>query len=74
MRTTVDLPDPLFRELKSVAAQRGVSLKTIICLAVKEEIRKPVRKKGKRWKFPLPSREPGALNLTNAELDDLFFS
>ena len=29
MRTTIDLPDPLFRELKAVAAKRGTSLKNV---------------------------------------------
>ncbi|HTU47548.1 MAG TPA: ribbon-helix-helix protein, CopG family [Bryobacteraceae bacterium] len=44
MRTTIDLPDQLFRELKAVAAHRGASLKTVIRAAVEEEIRKSERK------------------------------
>lgn len=72
MRTTIDLPDQLFRELKSVAARRGASLKTVIRTAVEEEIRKTERKAGRRLKFPLlSSHEPGSLDLTNAEIDDL---
>ncbi len=72
MRTTVDLPDQLFRELKAVAATRGSSLKTVIRTAVEEEIRKTERKTGRRLRFPLlKSQEPGSLNLTNAEIDDL---
>ena len=72
MRTTVDLPDPLFRELKSVAAQRGTSLKELIQKAVEVEIRQEWRPQGRRVKFPLTtSKEPGVLNLTNAEIDDL---
>lgn len=72
MRTTVDLPDPLFRELKTLAARRGTSLKTVIRTAVEEEIRKTERKAGRRLKFPvLSSGEPGSLDLTNAEIDDL---
>ncbi len=30
MRTTLDLPDPLFRELKALAARRGVAMKDLI--------------------------------------------
>lgn len=30
MRTTIDLPDPLFKEAKSVAALRGVTLREIV--------------------------------------------
>lgn len=72
MRTTIDLPDPVFRELKAVAARRGTSLKEIIRLAVEEEIRKAERPAGRRLKFPiLSSRQPGVLNLTNAEIEDI---
>ena len=72
MRTTIDLPDPIFRELKAVAARRGMSLKDVIRGAVEVEIRKAERSSHRRIKFPiLASREPGTLNLTNAEIDDL---
>ena len=72
MRTTIDLPDPLFRELKAVAARRGMSLKNVIRSAVEEEIRKTERTARRRIQFPiLASEEPGTLNLTNAEIDDL---
>ena len=72
MRTTVDLPDQLFRELKAVAARRRTSLKTVIRAAVEEEIRKTQAKAGKRLSFPLlSSHEPGSLYLTNAGIDDL---
>lgn len=72
MRVTIDLPDSLFRELKAVAASRGTSLKMVIRAAVEEEIRKTERKTGRRLKFPLlSSREPGSLDLTNAEIDEL---
>jgi len=72
MRTTIDLPDTVFRELKGVAARRGTSLKEVIGKAVEEEIRKAERKSGRRVKFPLlDSKEPGTLHLTNAEIEDL---
>lgn len=72
MRTTIDLPDPLFRELKAVAARRGTSLKAVVRAAVEEEIRSTKGKAGRKLKFPLLSScEPGSLNLSNAEIDDL---
>lgn len=72
MRTTVDLPDDLFRELKAVAARRGISLKEIVRIAFEEELRKVKRSSGRRVKFPiLSSRQPATLNLTNAEIDAL---
>ncbi len=72
MRTTIDLPDPLFRELKATAARRGTSLKTLIRIAVEMEIRKSESKSARRVKFPLlASNEPGTLNLSNADIEDL---
>lgn len=72
MRTTVDLPDPLFRELKAIAARRGTSLKTLIRAAVEEEVRRQGGKTGRRIKAPLlDSKEPGTLDLTNEEIDEL---
>ncbi len=54
---------------KAVAARRGTSLKTVIRHAVEEEIRKAESKAVRRVKFPLlPSKEPRALNLTNAAI------
>jgi len=72
MRTTIDLPEPLFREVKAMAARRGASLKTVICAAVEAEVRKAERNAGRRVKFPLlSSHEPGSLKLTNADIEDL---
>ena len=72
MRVTIDLPDPLFRKLKTVAARRGVLLEDVIQAAVEVEIRKAQSQAKRRVKFPLlPSSEPGTLNLTNADIEDL---
>jgi hypothetical protein len=72
VRTTIDLPDPLFRELKMVAARRGTSLKNVVRSAVEVEIRKAQRKAVRRVKFPLlSSSEPGTLDLKNADIEDL---
>ncbi len=72
VRTTIDLPDPLFRELKAVAARRGTSLKNVIQSAVEAELRKVESKVRRRITFPLlPSAEPGTLMLKNADIEDL---
>ena len=39
MRTTIDLPDPLFKEAKATAALRGQSLKQIVVKALQQELR-----------------------------------
>jgi hypothetical protein len=72
MRTTVDLPDALFRKMKATAALRGISLKQFITRAIETEVSKPQASKGYRVKLPLiRSKRPGTLDLTNAEIEDL---
>lgn len=73
MRTTLDLPDATFRQLKSLAAERGTTLKQILRTAVEKEIVAATsRTERRRIKMPiLRSKEPGTLNLTNAEIEDL---
>ena len=72
MRTTVDIPDPVFRKMKATAALRGVSLKEFLLSAVEHEMEKKQGKKEYRVKLPLiKSRHPGTLDLTNAEIEDL---
>jgi hypothetical protein len=72
MRTTIDVPEPVFRKMKATAALRGVSLKDFVLSAVEHEMAKEQVKKGYRVRLPLiPSKHPGTLNLTNAEIEDL---
>ena len=39
MRTTIDLPDPLFREIKTRAAQQGVKLKDLVTKYIESGLR-----------------------------------
>lgn len=72
MRTTLDLPDPLFRDLKAHAAQKGVSLKQVLRAAVERELQTKTPARKRRLKFPiLDSKRPGSLRITNAEIEDL---
>jgi hypothetical protein len=65
MRTTVDIPDPIYRELKERAAREGTSVRQIIVesiLSHREQMRAPGNRK--KLKFPLVvSKQPGSLNL-----------
>jgi hypothetical protein len=47
MRTTVDIPDPLCRKLKSRAASERRSVKDLILRGVEDDL-EPRRKKAKR--------------------------
>jgi len=41
MRTTIDLPDSLFREAKATAASRGLKLKDLVISALQVAIQNP---------------------------------
>ena len=72
MKTTVDIPDPVYRRLKSRAASEGRSAKELILRGVEQVLKGPRRKRGRRVKLPLvPSNEPGTLHLDNAKIYDL---
>lgn len=79
MRTTLDLPDSLFREVKSRAAKEGMKLKELIAHYIEAGLRAPaVLSTGERGhREPLPvaiPREPGKAPgqaLTNQELHRL---
>jgi Fe-S cluster assembly ATPase SufC len=38
MKTTIDLPDPIFRRAKATAAVRGITLKSFISKAVEQSL------------------------------------
>ena len=72
MRTTIDLPDDLFRQVKSKAALRGETLKEFVQAVIEKEISTEASKKSFRVKFPLiKSKKPKTLSLTNAEIENL---
>jgi hypothetical protein len=72
MRTTVDIPDPVYRRLKSRAAREGSSAKELILRGVKRVLREETRKPKGRVKLPLiASKEPGTLDLDNEKIFEI---
>ena len=72
MRTTVDIPDSLYRELKSKAAREKSSVKQLILRGVEVELRGRVKKRRRRVSFPLvPTKRPGTLEIDNAKIFEL---
>lgn len=66
MRTTIDLPDSLFRRVKAAASMKGLTLKKFITRAIEREIetQKAAFERQKQISFPLvPSRHPGSLQI-----------
>jgi hypothetical protein len=73
MRTTIDLPDTLFRKTKATAALRGSTMKDLIVRAVEREVENPGPTGTRhRVKLPLLHLKSGRkLDLTNFDFDDL---
>jgi hypothetical protein len=72
MRTTVDIPDPVYRRLKSRAASEGSSAKELILRGVKHVLRESRSKRCRRAKLPIVrSKQPGTLELDNAKIFEI---
>lgn len=49
MKTTIEIPDALFREAKAAAQYRGVSMKEFLAEAVRAELRRKTAVSAKPW-------------------------
>jgi hypothetical protein len=75
MRTTVDIPDPVYRRLKARAASQGCSVKELVLRGVKAELENSGKLREKR-RITLPlvdSKKPGRLELTNSQINEILF-
>ena len=71
MRTSIELPDSLFQELKVTAIRRGMKLKQLVEQAVQNEMN---RQSGPEFRIEGPlvhCKAKKKINLTNAEIEDL---
>ncbi|SNT30411.1 hypothetical protein SAMN05421770_10764 [Granulicella rosea] len=67
MRTTVDIPDPIYRELKSEAALEGRSVKDLILRRVTQQA--AGEKPSEKIKFPaIKAKNPGSLKLGSEDV------
>jgi hypothetical protein len=77
MRTTIELPDPVFRRMKAVAAMQGSTIKEFVQRAVERELSPALANPSKRRhrvKLPLiHGKEKRVLSLTNADIDEVLF-
>jgi hypothetical protein len=72
MRTTVDIPEPLYRQLKVRAATEGRSVKELILRGVESELRGNGPKRRGRIRLPIVrSKRPGTLRLENARIYEI---
>ena len=73
MRTTVDIPDPIYRQLKSRAALQGRSVKELILQGVEAELNDEIGR-GRKARITLPlirSKQPGRLRLSNKTINEI---
>jgi plasmid stability protein len=69
MRTTVDIPEPVYRRLKTRAASEGRSVKELILRGVQAELRGEERNRRRRVRLPIVrSKRPGSMQLDNARI------
>ena len=72
MRTTVDIPDALYRQLKGKAANEGRTVKELILRGVEVELKGSQKRRPKFVSSPLiRSKHPGSLVLDNAKIFDI---
>jgi len=68
VRTTVDIPTPLYRRLKEQAAARGSSVRELVLAGVRIVLLKGQRPRPKRVQFPLIVSQGARVDLTNEQI------
>ena len=72
MRTSIDIPDPLYRDIKVHAATEGRTVRDVILEAVTAQLANRNAAPAKPFRVPvIHSKRPGTLNLTNEQIDEL---
>ena len=77
MKTTIDIPEPLYRKVKMRAVQRGVTLRDLVLGAVQDSLRVQVTRAPDQPDFevdelgiPLLRRDKGDLTVVTNEFID----
>jgi len=65
VRTTVDIPRPLYRKLKQQAAVKGSSVRELVLSGVKTVLLQGQRPRPKRVRFPLIVSKGPKVKVTN---------
>jgi len=76
MKTTIEIPDELFREAKARAAMDGIKLKDLITDALRSKLHAGPTPKRHRVKFPIIEGDPNAPPITDemvkAAIEDIY--
>ncbi len=68
VRTTVDIPAPLYRQLKEQAAARGCSIRELVLAGARTVLLKEERRRPRRVRFPLFGSDGPKVDLTNEQI------
>lgn len=68
IRTTVDIPAPLYRKLKEQAAARGSSVRELVLAGVSVILLNGQRPQPRKVQFPLIKSKGPKVDLTNAQI------
>ncbi len=65
MKTTIEIPDELFREAKARAATEGIKLKDLVADALSARLRAPSNSQKRRARFPIIRNKAGSGRITD---------
>jgi hypothetical protein len=68
VRTTVDIPGPLYSKLKERAAARGSSIRELILAGLRTVLLQGQRPSSKRVRFPLIISEGPKVSVSNEDI------
>lgn len=68
IRTTVDIPAPLYRKLKEQAAASGRSIRELVLAGVRSVLLQGKRPRPRRVRLPLIVSEGPKVDLTNEQI------
>ncbi|MGA2695007.1 MAG: hypothetical protein ABSE92_03045 [Terriglobales bacterium] len=68
VRTTVDIPAPLYRKLKEQAAAQGHSIRELVLAGVRGVLLQGQRPRPKRVRFPLIISEGPTVDLSSEQI------
>ena len=68
IRTTVDIPSPLYRKLKEHAAAQGRSIRELLLAGAETVLLQRQRPRPRRVRFPLIVSDGPAMDVTNEQI------
>jgi hypothetical protein len=71
IRTTVDIPAPMYRKLKEQAAQQGCSVRDLLLNGVERVLLHPQRPRRRTVRFPLIDTKGPKVELSSQRLYEL---